>query len=106
LEDMLGEEVTSFAYPFGKPRIHFTTATRNILAEAGFDYAASLHCLRCNKASDPLAMPRFAMRGGVNELARFAEGSLSFVGLYQQWIPLNLARQISPFDFKLKKFYH
>ena len=41
IEERLGEQVRSMAYPFGKPGRHFTGETATLVEEAGYEYACA-----------------------------------------------------------------
>jgi peptidoglycan/xylan/chitin deacetylase (PgdA/CDA1 family) len=63
LQDKLGREVTSFAYPFGT-RNDFNVQTRRMLAESGYTMAfTSLHG-SVKLAIPPLELPRVKVEGG------------------------------------------
>src|SRR4029077_12965157 len=54
LEDRLGQEITSFAYPFG----YFTAQTKNIVIEAGYHSACAVEHALCAVDADPFALKR------------------------------------------------
>lgn len=54
LEDLLGRTVRSFAYPHGE----HSAQTRQLVADAGFDYACALGEQAVSKDSDVLSLPR------------------------------------------------
>lgn len=58
IEDMLGEEVTSFAYPYGGEN----GATRKIVEAAGYKYAVTTERRRARSADDPFGIPRLTIR--------------------------------------------
>ena len=43
LEDRLGTRITTFAYPFGKPKHNVNLATRDLVRQAGFSVAATVN---------------------------------------------------------------
>jgi peptidoglycan/xylan/chitin deacetylase (PgdA/CDA1 family) len=59
LEDLIGDRVTLFAYPNGRPDSDYTTATVALVRKAGFDAAVTTAAgvARCD--SDPHQLPRF-----------------------------------------------
>lgn len=58
LEDMLGSEVTSFAFPFGGE----TPATRIMAAEAGYSNAVTTQKRRARHKDDLFGLPRLTIR--------------------------------------------
>ncbi|HVQ41736.1 MAG TPA: polysaccharide deacetylase family protein, partial [Vicinamibacterales bacterium] len=62
LEELLGRPVSMFAYPFGA----FDSATRSIVAEAGFAAAVACGDAPVPRTPDPMALPRLdvAARAG------------------------------------------
>lgn len=100
IEDHIGAAVTTFAYPFGKPRRHFTDATRAIAEEVGFRHAAAVAFRGVQPGDDPLAVPRFFVTNDtVAELADKVLGAWDIIGHVQDRMPLALARRLSPLDF-------
>jgi peptidoglycan/xylan/chitin deacetylase (PgdA/CDA1 family) len=59
LEDLLGERVSLFAYPSGKPGRDYTAADVNIAREVGFDAAFCTAWGAADCASDSFQLPRF-----------------------------------------------
>jgi peptidoglycan/xylan/chitin deacetylase (PgdA/CDA1 family) len=57
LEDTLGKPVTTFSYPFGQ-RDDFTSATTNVLVEAGYDVAVTTCWGTRNSASNVMSLRR------------------------------------------------
>jgi len=100
MEQRLGERVGWMAYPFGKPRLHFTKETQDLAAEAGYEGAAAVLFRAVRAADSPLAIPRFFVaRDTVETLAEKIYGAWDFLGWWQENVPLNLARVFSPRDF-------
>jgi len=62
LEDLLGEEVTAFCYPYGD----YDPCSRDLVKEAGYSHA--LTCIRgiANTAENPFEIPRKAISYGDN----------------------------------------
>ena len=100
LEDRLGTRVSGMAYPFGKPRRHFTRETQQIVAEAGYSYALAV-CLRAVRSSDSVfQLPRIVAAGeSVEELEEKVYGGWDMVGLWHERAPLWVAKMVSPSDF-------
>lgn len=63
LEDILGETVASFAYPFGT-RSDFSPATDRAVADAGYDIAFNSMHGSIGTSSDPISLPRVKVEGG------------------------------------------
>jgi peptidoglycan/xylan/chitin deacetylase (PgdA/CDA1 family) len=93
LEHQLGENVSMFAYPFGKPRLHFTAATMAAVETLGFSLAVAIHYRGVRDADSPFALPRFSVTGdSVELLAAKVYGRLDALGVWQQAAPMSLAR--------------
>lgn len=58
IEDLLGQEVISFAYPYGGE----TARTREIVAQAGYKYATTTEKRRAKATDDPFGIPRLTIR--------------------------------------------
>ena len=59
LESLLGEPVTLFAYPNGKPGTDYGARHADMVREAGFAAAVSTAAGTGSRASDPYQLPRF-----------------------------------------------
>ena len=84
LEDHLGEEVVSLAYPFGVPRRHITGSTIRIADTTGYGLALSmLH--RDIRASDHvLNMPRIGVKDNTLQMLKAkVAGRLDIIGRWQ-----------------------
>lgn len=100
LEQRLGEEVMSLAYPFGKPGRHFTRSTMELAAEVGYNTGVAVIFRAVMPADSPWALPRFFVTGdSVEILAEKAMGAWDWLGLWQEGAPLWLARLVSRKDF-------
>lgn len=59
LEGIVGQPLTSFAYPNGKPRKDYTAETVDLVRRAGYQYAVSTHQGVADNLTDKLQVPRF-----------------------------------------------
>jgi peptidoglycan/xylan/chitin deacetylase (PgdA/CDA1 family) len=59
LENLLGESISSFAYPNGRPDTDYTLATKNLVAKAGYDCAVSTSYGISDADTDWYQIPRF-----------------------------------------------
>ncbi len=102
MEERLGEEITLLAYPFGKPRRHFTWTTMKIAAELGYQMGATVLFRSLKKSDHPLALPRFfIMKDDVETLAAKVVGAWDWLGWWQEYAPTWAARIVSPKDFEV-----
>jgi peptidoglycan/xylan/chitin deacetylase (PgdA/CDA1 family) len=101
ISDRLGCAIDLFAYPFGKPKVHFTAKTTELVAAAGYRIAAAV-TFRGVSDSDPfLSVPRFFTDGDtVEKLEAKIRGAYELVGWWQENVPLSVIRVVSPDDFK------
>jgi peptidoglycan/xylan/chitin deacetylase (PgdA/CDA1 family) len=94
LEERLGERITLMAYPFGKPRRHFTNQTVNLVAKVGYEYAAAIICRRVHALDSPLVIPRFyVMEDGLSTLKDKTSGAWDLLGYLQERLPGALIRE-------------
>lgn len=97
LSEHLGTDVDLFAYPFGRPRVHFTPSVERIVEQHG--HAIGLAAMyRQVRASDPLLrIPRFFVDGDdVERLRDKVLGAYDVVGWWQEHTPLWMVRLVSP----------
>jgi peptidoglycan/xylan/chitin deacetylase (PgdA/CDA1 family) len=88
LEDRLGLHVDSFAYPFGKPGQHLTSATAELASEAGFDVAVTTLFRRVRTADSSLLIPRFHVtRDSMVVFEAKLLGKLDVIGAWQEFAP-------------------
>jgi peptidoglycan/xylan/chitin deacetylase (PgdA/CDA1 family) len=100
LADRLSADVDHFAYPFGKPRVHFSAATSALVEAAGYRLAAAVAFRDVRAADSIFAIPRFFTDGdSVDKLAAKVRGDYDMVGWWQTHAPLPVMRLISPDDF-------
>lgn len=77
LERLLGERVTLFAYPNGKPGVDYRPEHAELVQELGFDAAVSTAWGAARRSSDPYQLPRFTpwdksrLRFGMRLLGNF-----------------------------------
>lgn len=101
IEDRLEAEVTTMAYPFGKPRRHVTPEIARIAGEVGFRLAGTVLHRGVRSHDHPLQIPRFTIvRDPVEKLRARVDGAFDIVGLAQERAPLWAGRLISPEDFR------
>lgn len=79
LQDLLGVEVLSFAYPYGA----YDRRVRGIVEEAGFGSAVAVKNALSHRADDPLAIARWTVRGDTS--ARCLEAVLAGDGVPLAW---------------------
>lgn len=98
--DRIGEPIDLFAYPFGKPRVHVTTATVDMTRAAGYRLAASITFRGVPESVPNYTLPRFfADDDTIPKLAAKIRGDYDAIGLWQQHAPLFVIRMVSPQDF-------
>lgn len=97
LEDRLGIEVTEFAYPFGKPKHHFTAATVQAVRQSGLEMAVAVHHRGVRPSDGPFRIPRFAADGDdIRSLRRKVFGDSDGFGVWQEISPRWLSHAVSP----------
>jgi peptidoglycan/xylan/chitin deacetylase (PgdA/CDA1 family) len=101
ISDRLGCAIDLFAYPFGKPKVHFNSITTEVVRATGYRVAAAV-TYRGVRDSDPfLNVPRFFADGdNIAKLEAKIRGVYDLVGWWQEHVPLSVMRIISPDDFK------
>lgn len=93
LEDRLGEPVTSMAYPFGKPRRHFTSETANLAAKVGYQFAAAILSRSVRAHDSRLAVPRFSVtQDSPGTIRDKVLGTWDLLGFWQERLPAVLIR--------------
>jgi peptidoglycan/xylan/chitin deacetylase (PgdA/CDA1 family) len=97
LEDGLGADVSCFAYPFGKPKVHYTRRTMDLVAACGYRVAGTTTYRRVRSTDDPMAIPRISItHDPIEMLEAKVRGRLDLIGLYQSYAPAWASRVISP----------
>lgn len=100
IEQRLGSAVASVAYPFGKPRRHFTSETVSVVRDLGYRYACQVLFRGVRRSDSPFRIPRFFVRrDSIDELRAKVIGAWDPIGAWQERSPLWLARFVSPRDF-------
>jgi peptidoglycan/xylan/chitin deacetylase (PgdA/CDA1 family) len=99
LEDRLQERVTSFAYPFGKPRRHVAPETVDAVAEAGYRTAVVTTARAIRPSDAELEFPRLTVTGdNLDALRQKVFGAWDFLGWWQERAPLWAVRMMRPGD--------
>ena len=101
IADRLGAAIDWFAYPFGKPKVHFTSMTTDVVRATGYRAAAAV-TFRGVRQSDPaVSIPRFFVDGDdLTKLEAKISGVYDLLGWWQEHAPLAVMRLVSPLDFK------
>jgi peptidoglycan/xylan/chitin deacetylase (PgdA/CDA1 family) len=101
ISDRLGAAADLFAYPFGKPRVHFNATTMDVVRATGHRLAAAVTFRGVQPSDSPFAIPRFFTDG--DSLAKLEDrirGAYDLVGWWQGHAPLSVMRIVSPDDFE------
>jgi peptidoglycan/xylan/chitin deacetylase (PgdA/CDA1 family) len=94
LEDGLGERVELMAYPFGVPQRHLTRVAVRLAASTGYTLAAAMTSKGVGRR-DCFAVPRFCIvQDTVETLRQKVLGAWDVIGLWQERVPLALARHV------------
>jgi hypothetical protein len=100
LEQRIGAPVRSLAYPFGKPKRHFTGETVALVAELEYEYACAILFRGVQSRDSNLMIPRFFVTNDTVETLRDkVGGAWDMLGAWQERSPLWAARLVSPEDF-------
>jgi peptidoglycan/xylan/chitin deacetylase (PgdA/CDA1 family) len=101
IAERLALPVTLFAYPFGKPRVHFTAMTSEVVRSTGYEIGAAVTFRGVRPWDSPLSLPRFFVDGdSIDKLSAKVHGDYELVGWWQQHAPLPVLRMVSPLDFE------
>ena len=101
ISDRLGDAIDLFAYPFGKPRVHFTSETTDRVRTTGYRLAASITFRGVRRTDASLNIPRFFADGDtVEKLEAKLQGIYDPLGWWQEHCPLFMMRAVSPDDFR------
>ena len=105
LEQVLGEPVGEFAFPFGKRRIHYTDVTVGLVRECGYRSAAAVEFRSAPSLDglDPFQIPRFFVtrEDSPANLKEKLDGALNWLGWFQAYSPPWLKAAISPEDARV-----
>jgi peptidoglycan/xylan/chitin deacetylase (PgdA/CDA1 family) len=104
MEARLGSEVRSFAYPFGKPRRHFTSLATRLAAAANYDAAAAVLFRGVRPDDSRMVLPRFfVQQDSLELLSQKIAGFWDVIGWWQEYAPSWLNHVVSPADFERTK---
>ena len=99
LEQRLQEAVTVLAYPFGKPRRHFSSATQAAASAAGYERAVAVITRGVRPFDSEMELPRVVVDGDdLTTLGQKVSGGWDFVGSWQERAPLWAVRMLRPGD--------
>ncbi len=102
LEQIIGDSVRSFAYPFGKRHIHYTTQTTDLVRESGYRGAAAVafRSVTSRVQVKIFEIPRFFItRADTSREFRLkVEGHVDWLGSFQELSPVWLKSLVSPED--------
>lgn len=97
LEEHCGVPITRFAYPFGKPKHHYTSRTTALVREAGFDIAAIVNDRGLRRSDGPLEIPRMSITSDdLATLEAKVRGKFDALGIWQERAPRWLSHVVSP----------
>jgi peptidoglycan/xylan/chitin deacetylase (PgdA/CDA1 family) len=100
ISDQLGGAVDLFAYPFGKPGVHFTPTTTEVVRALGYRMAAAVTFRGVRDSDSVYTIPRFFADGDdVTKLDAKIAGLYDVIGWWQDHAPLSVKRLVSPDDF-------
>ena len=101
ISERLGDTVDLFAYPFGKPRIHFTSATIELVKAAGYRAAMAVTSRSIKDSDSAYNIPRFFADGDTTtKLRDKVGGAYDPIGWWQEHAPLRLMAIVSRPDFE------
>jgi len=93
IEDRLGEPVRIMAYPFGKPKSHFTKETIEVVSGAGYEYAAAVTWRGIHPSDSHFRIPRFTCTGdSICTLRDKVSGAWDLLGAWQERAPVGTRR--------------
>jgi len=102
IEDRVGRPVSMMAYPFGRPRVHFTPEVVSAVRRAGYDLAGAIGTRGVKRTDHPLSVPRvFVTNDSVEVLREKVLGVWDLIDTVREKMPLALSRAVSPADFRV-----
>lgn len=94
MEDRLGQRISLLAYPFGRPKLNFTSETVEVVAQVEYEYAAAATSRAVRVTDCRLVIPRFFATGvDVSTLASIIRGDWDVLGYWQERAPLFLQKR-------------
>ncbi len=88
IEDHLGTAVRSFAYPYGKPKEHVSERMPRIVADLGFESAATVLYRGVRRDDDLMRIPRFPItQDSLDIFSGKIRGRLDAIGTWQTYAP-------------------
>jgi hypothetical protein len=101
ISDRLGCEIDLLAYPFGKPKVHFTAMTAGVARAAGYRIAAAVIFRELRKTDSLFAIPRFFADGdSLTKLQAKIEGAYALLGWWQEHAPITVMKMVLPHHFR------
>ncbi len=102
IEDRVGRPISMMAYPFGRPRVHFTADVVSAVQRAGYDLAGAIGTRGVRETDHPLSVPRILVTNdSVEVLGEKVLGVWDLIGTVREKMPLALSRAVSPADFRV-----
>lgn len=96
LQERLGERINMMAYPFGRPKLHFTRESVEVARRVGYEYGAAVVFRGVQESDSPFAIPRFFVtRDEINVLKEKVLGTWDLLGRWHETAPLWLMRMVS-----------
>jgi peptidoglycan/xylan/chitin deacetylase (PgdA/CDA1 family) len=93
LEERVGEQVKSLAYPKGRPRRDYTRRTVALARKAGYERAGAVLLRGLKETDDDMEIPRFPIAADPLETLRAkVEGRLDLLGVLQERVPPSMFR--------------
>jgi len=88
IESRVGDSVYAMAYPFGLPGRHYTVRTAQIMAAAGYKYAASTVFRSISQRDSQFALPRYPVsEDDLDVLRDQVSGAWDFLGCVRERLP-------------------
>ena len=101
VSNRLGAAVDLFAYPFGKPRVHFSSTTVELVRRTAYRAAAAVTFRGVRGSDSMFTIPRFFTDGDtISKLEAKIRGAYDLVGWWQEHVPVTALKIVSPLDFE------